>query len=235
MSFQCLLCVYISHNKFLNYSGVSVIPLPKSLFDTSTQEWEVSTLPSNLDLCLIKGLTKGHKAHSLSSDMQSIPAFSEVQVLTNNTAAMYYFMRQEGTWLFAVIGAVSILLQQWLCMFLAFRAPWQIGRHFLGTQGNMPYMGIPRDKSACCMPELHISNIHFQRGNVSIFPLGGLSHPLAWCVTFYSSWCYQLSDKMGQTQAGHVMCIMGGADHVMRSVEDLCSPIVPGLLDTFIE
>lgn len=58
---------------------------------------EVSALPSSLDLCLLKGPTKGHKAHSLPSDMQSIPAFSEVQILTNSTAAMYYFMRQEGT------------------------------------------------------------------------------------------------------------------------------------------
>lgn len=147
---------------------------------------------------------------------------------------MYYFMRQEGTWLFAVIGAVSILLQQWLWVFLAFRAPWQIGRHFLGTQGEWE-MGIPRDKFACCMPELHISNIHSRRGNVSIFPLGGLSHPLAWCVTFYSSWCDQVSDKIGQTEAGHIICIMGGADHIMRFVEDLCCLILAGLLDTFIE
>lgn len=85
------------------------------------------------------------------------------------------------------------------------------------------------------MPELHISNIHSQRGNVSIFPLGGLSHLLAWCVTFYSSWCYQASDKMGQTQAGDTICIMGGADHIARFVEDLCCLILAGLLDTSIE
>lgn len=138
VSFQCLLCVYISHNKSLNYSSVAVIPLPKSLFDNSHSCVEVSELSSNSDLCLLMVLSKGHKAHSLPSGMQSIPAFSEVQVLTNNTAAMYYFMRQEGTWLFGVIGAVIILLQQKLYMFLAFRAPWQISRPFLGTQGNMP-------------------------------------------------------------------------------------------------
>lgn len=137
VSFQCLLCVCISHNKSLNYSGVAVIPLTKSLFDNSHSCVEVSEFSSNSDLYLLKVLSKGHKAPSLPSEMQSIPAFSEVQVLTNNTAAMCYFMRQEGTWLFGVIGAVIILLQQMLNMLLAFRAPWQIGRHFLGTQGNM--------------------------------------------------------------------------------------------------
>lgn len=45
----------------------------------------------------------------------------------------------------------------------------------------------------------------------------------------------QVSDKIGQTEAGHIICIMGGADHIMRFVEDLCCLILAGLLDTFIE
>lgn len=56
---------------------------------------EVAALSSNEDL--LKGLMEGHKAHTLPCDMQSIPAFSEVQVLTNSTAAMCYFTRQDGT------------------------------------------------------------------------------------------------------------------------------------------
>lgn len=56
---------------------------------------EVAASSSNEDL--LKGLMEGHKAHALPCDMQSIPAFSEVQVLTNSTAAMCYFTRQDGT------------------------------------------------------------------------------------------------------------------------------------------
>lgn len=40
---------------------------------------------------------------------------------------------------------------------------------------------------------------------------------------------------MGETQASHVICVMRGTDHIMRSVEDPCYPILTGLLDTFIE
>lgn len=51
----------------------------------------------------------------------------------------------------------------------------------------------------------------------------------------YSSWCYQVSDSMGESQASCFTCIMRWTDHAMRSVEDLCYPILIGLLDTFTE
>lgn len=40
---------------------------------------------------------------------------------------------------------------------------------------------------------------------------------------------------MGQTGAGRVLCAKGGADDIMRSVEDLCSRVLPGLLDARLE